>query len=63
MMQKEVYSCVHLAEEMYAAGKGLSQGPSPAQLSGGEGKGREERRASAAIFSNLGLDAAVLAYS
>lgn len=43
MMQKEVYSCVHLVEEMYAAGTGLSQkpGPSPLQLSGGEGKGWE----------------------
>lgn len=27
MMQKEVYSCVHLVEEMYAAGTGLSQKP------------------------------------
>lgn len=46
MMQKEVYSCVHLVEEMYAAGTGLSQkpGPSPLLTVGrrGEGIGGEE---------------------
>lgn len=38
MMQKEVYSCVHLMEEMYAAGRGLSQKPrlSSLQSMGGE---------------------------
>lgn len=53
MMQKEVYGCAHLVEEMYASSTGLSQkpGPSPLQLLGGEGKGWEERRASVAIFS------------
>lgn len=55
MMQKEAYSCVHLEEEMHSAGTGLSQkpGPHPLQLLGGEGKGWEERRDSAAIFSKL----------
>lgn len=38
MMQKEVYSCVHLVEEVYAAGRGLSQKPRPIPLQslGGE---------------------------
>lgn len=54
MMQKEVYSCVHLVEEMYAAGRGLSQKPgaSPLQLLGGEGKGWEEKRVT--VFSRSG---------
>lgn len=53
-MQKEVYSCVHLVDEMYAAGTGLSQKPgaSPLQLLGGEGKGWEEKRVAVlAVFS------------
>lgn len=56
MMQKEVYGCVHLVEEMFAAGMGLSQKPghSPLQLLGGQGKGWEEKRASVAIFSKSG---------
>lgn len=38
VMQEEVYSCVHLVEEMYAAGTGLSQKPrlSSLQSLGGE---------------------------
>lgn len=64
MMQKEAYSCVHLEEEMHPAGTGLSQKPGPHPLQPlGEGKGWEERRDSAAVFSNLGLDVATLAYS
>lgn len=64
-MQNEVYSCVHLVEGMCAAGMGLRQkpGPGPLQLSGGEGKGWEERRASLATFSKLRLGVAMLAYS
>jgi len=52
MMQKELYSCVHLVGEMHAAGTGLSQkpGPSAFQLVAEEKKGWEERRVSAAIF-------------
>lgn len=63
MMQKEVYGCVHLVEEIDAAGMGLSQNPGPSLVEPlGERKGWEERRASAVIFSNLGLVSGTLTY-
>ena len=65
MMQKEVYSCVRLVEEIYAAGMGLAKNLDPVLFNCWEERGRDGNKGELLwqYFKNPGLDVAMLAYS